>query len=375
VVNLAIKSLLHDKLRFGLTVAGLGFSVTLVVVQVGLFLGMLDNASLVIDKTDADIWISSKNTPNVDFGHAFSERSVGRVRSTPGIARAENLVVFYFDITLPSGREERVVGYAMRDFRVWGLPWNVAEGNVDDLKRGPFVMLDRSAERRFGPFEVGDYREMSGQRVRIVGKTEDAMSFTTLPVVFLDHAMAQQLAPAVLKNRTMYIVAKLAPGADSESVRSELRRRLRYNDVWTRREWSEKTRRYWVITVGLGFNMLLTVGLGCLVGVAVVAQMLYTSTIKQLPEFGTLKAIGANNCDIYLILGRQALICAVLGFVAGLGPPLVLRPLVEDLDLKLLMPPWLILAVFVGTILLCLGSAVLSFRKVASIDPAMVFRG
>ena len=50
MVDLAMKSLLHEKLRFALTLAGVSFSVTLVLVQVGLFLGMLDNASLVIDR-------------------------------------------------------------------------------------------------------------------------------------------------------------------------------------------------------------------------------------------------------------------------------------------------------------------------------------
>ena len=31
--------------------------------------------------------------------------------------------------------------------------------------------------------------------------------------------------------------------------------------------------------------------------------------------------------------------------------------------------------VFVGTQVLCLGAAILSFRKVAALDPALVFRG
>ena len=37
-------------------------------------------------------------------------------------------------------------------------------------------------------------------------------------------------------------------------------------------------------------------------------------------------------------------------------------------------PIAVVFSVFVGTLVLCLCSAVLSFRKVASIDPALVFR-
>ena len=63
--------------------------------------------------------------------------------------------------------------------------------------------------------------------------------------------------------------------------------------------------------------MCITVFLGCLVGIVVVAQTLYTSTMEHVKEFGTVKAIGGCNWDIYRILGEQALIAAVVGFALG----------------------------------------------------------
>ena len=39
--NLALKNLLHDKLRSAMTIAGVAFAVTLVFVQVGLFLSLI----------------------------------------------------------------------------------------------------------------------------------------------------------------------------------------------------------------------------------------------------------------------------------------------------------------------------------------------
>ena len=83
-VDLATKSLLHDKLRFFITVSGVAFAVTLVFVQVGLFIGLMDNASLTIDQIDADLWVTSHNTPNVDFAHTFPETYIKRVRSIAG---------------------------------------------------------------------------------------------------------------------------------------------------------------------------------------------------------------------------------------------------------------------------------------------------
>jgi len=40
-----------------------------------------------------DRWITSHNAPNVDFPRYFPDTYVERVRSVPGVARADNLLV------------------------------------------------------------------------------------------------------------------------------------------------------------------------------------------------------------------------------------------------------------------------------------------
>ena len=373
-VDLATKSLLHDKLRFLITVIGVAFAVTLVFVQVGLFLGLMDNASLTIEQIDADLWITSHNTPNVDFAHAFPETYVKRVRSIPGVARADNLIVWFMNANLPNGAVEGTEVYALEDFSAWSFPQGVVEGDLSDLRRGPYMVLDDSAKKRWGAFAVNDYREVLGRRLKIIGRTIDAKSFTTTPLTFMDLRLAQALNESDLRGNTTYILIKLAPGADAEAVRAEIGRRLPYNDVYTKAEWAKRSRSYWIESTGLGLNMYITVFLGCLVGIVVVAQTLYTSTMEHIREFGTVKAIGGGNRDIYLILGKQATIAAVAGFAVGALQAFALRPVMAKIDLKLIIPTELYALVLLGSIALCLSAAVVSFRKVASIDPALVFR-
>ena len=374
MANLAVKNLLHDKLRTAMTVAGVAFAVTLVFVQLGLFLGLLDNASVTIDKIDADLWVTSRNSPNIDFAHGFRETLVQRVRSVPGVERADNLLLQFLNLALPNGAEESMLVYGLEDFTRWGIPWAIEAGNVEDLRRGDFMFLDGSAERRMGPFAVGDYREVMGYRLKIIGRTREALSFTTSPIAFLDYRLVQRLAGERMTGRTTYILVKAAPGADLAAIRAEIARRLPYNDVYTAAEWAKRSRNYWVASTGLGMNMYLTVFLGCLVGVVVVAQTLYTSTMEHLKEFGTVKAIGGSNLDIYRILGVQATIAAVVGFLAGGAMSAALAPSMAKLGLKLIVPGELSAAVFAGTLALCLAAAFVSFRKVAKIDPALVFR-
>ena len=374
MVDLALKTLLHDKVRFVITVSGVAFAVLLVLVQVGLFVGLLSNSTITIEHAGADLWVTSKNTPNVDFAHAFPESRVDRVRSVPGVLQADNLIVSFLNVQLPTGAEEGTIFYALEHFDHWQVPWSVVEGDTRDLARGPYMMLDDSATKRFGAFSVGDYREVLGKRLQIIGRTKEAKSFTTTPIAFVDYRLAQELSPQNLHNNTTYILVKVAPGSDVEAVRRAIRERLPFNDVYTQAEWGERSKTYWVANTGLGINMYMTVFLGCLVGVVVVAQTLYTSTMEHLKEFGTVKAIGGSNADIYAILFRQASISAVVGFVFGLLPALALRPVLPKIGLALVISPLFAFYVFLGTILLCLGSAVISFRKVAGIDPGLVFR-
>jgi putative ABC transport system permease protein len=374
-VDLATRSLLHDKLRFLITVTGVAFAVTLVFVQVGLFLGLMDNASLTIEHLDADLWVTSHNTANVDFAHTFPETYVKRVRSIPGVERADNLIVWFMNVSLPNGAVEGTEVYALEDFEHWAFPWSVVEGNREDLRRGNYFILDDSAKKRWGAFAVGDYREILGRRLKITGRAINAKSFTTTPLTFLDFRLAQALAPDTLRGNTTYILVKLAPGTNVEAARAEIQRRLPYNDVYTKAEWAHRSRSYWVDSTGLGLNMYLTVFLGCLVGIVVVAQTLYTSTMEHIKEFGTVKAIGGGNGAIYAILGKQATIAAVAGFGLGAVWAYALKPMMAKIDLKLIITPQFAAIVFAGAIVLCLVSAMISFRKVASIDPALVFRG
>ena len=372
-VDLARKNLLHDKLRFFITVMGVAFAVTLVFVQVGLFLGLLRNATTVIEHMSADLWVTSKNTPNIDFSHTFPESYVQRVKSVPGVGKAENLILTFAQISLPTGAQESVQIYCMKNFTDWNLPWNY-QGNIEDLRRGPYFMLDSSAVKRFGPFQIGDYREIIDNRMQIIGRTKEAVSFTTTPLAFVDYDRMQALSPALLRNRTSYIVVKVAPGADIETVRREIQSRMPYNDVWTKQEWADRSRTYWVVNTGLGLNMVLTVFLGVLVGVVVVAQTLYTSTMEHLKEFGTVKAIGGSNGDIYKILGEQAVISALAGFAVGTAMAFAMRPLMARADLHLIIPQQFLAIVLIGTVVMCLAASMLSFKKIAGIDPALVFR-
>ena len=86
MVDIARKNLLHDKTRFIITLIGVTFSVVLVFSQFGIYFGFMRNASIIIDNTPVDIWVTSKNSANFDFPLPFPESKVHKVKEVPGVA-------------------------------------------------------------------------------------------------------------------------------------------------------------------------------------------------------------------------------------------------------------------------------------------------
>ena len=64
---LAFRMLFQERGRLIITLVGIVFSTVLTLVEVGIYLGMMGNATSVVRHTDADIWVLSQNVPNFDL--------------------------------------------------------------------------------------------------------------------------------------------------------------------------------------------------------------------------------------------------------------------------------------------------------------------
>src|SRR6516162_9798379 len=92
ISELAWRNLVHDKVRLLVTITGVVFAVVLIVVEFGLFLGFETTTSSLIDRSRADLWITSAKVPYIEVGVPFSERKLSTVLATPGVARATKYI-------------------------------------------------------------------------------------------------------------------------------------------------------------------------------------------------------------------------------------------------------------------------------------------
>ncbi len=371
---LARRNLFHDRVRLTVTLTGIVFAIVLIVVQIGLFLGFTSATSNVINHSNADLWIGAKGLAYLEQAAPFSERKLQQVRGTPGVAAAEKYILVWGNWKRPDGRKESVVLVGLNPDLPMGGPWNLSAGSVHDLKSADAIIVDELYRQKLGVTHLGQVLEINGHRARIVGFTQGIRSFTTSPYVFASFKNAQTFAN-LAEDRAFYILVKAAPGADMERLRRELAARLRDVDIYTTTEFSHMTQFYWMFTTGAGIAVLLAALLGLIVGIVIVAQTIYATTMDHLREFGTLKAMGASNGYIYRVIVQQAAISAVMGYVLGMVASVFIVRGSREGGAAILFPWELAVSMFFLTLLMCVGAAFVSINKVTRIDPAMVFKG
>ena len=371
---LARRNLFHDKIRLMVTLTGIIFAVVLIVVQMGLFFGFTTSTKSVLDHSKADLWITARNTPYVDVAVGFNERKFYRVLATPGVAAAQKYIVRWSQWKDQSGRTESVEVVGVDPNRLMGLPWSVVEGDASQLKQPHAVMVDEIYKDKLGVHKVGEWFEVRGYRVKVVGFTRGIRAFTTAPYVFTSFKNAQDFCIFDV-DQTNFVLVKAAAGVDLKQLKAELQRSLPDNDVYRTQEFAEKTSNYWMFTTGAGISVLMGAVLGLVVGLVVVTQTIYATTMDHIREFGTLKAMGAPNSYVYRVIITQAAIAAVMGYSMALVVTFFVTHGGSSAGAPIMVSWRLLVIMFFVTVGMCITAGVVSIKKVMGLDPAMVFRG
>ena len=190
-LTLASRNLLYDRLRLIATLVGIVFSVILVMIQMGLFLGFGRMVSTMIDHASTDLWVVPKGAKCFEDPSLLDLKMRDRIAAISGVTATIPLVIGFSDWRLESGEVTPVfiVGTDLRDGAL--RPWNVVDGNVQALSERGAVAVDRSYFDRLGVTGVGSTAEIRGHHVRVVAITDGIRSFATTPYVFVDFKSAR----------------------------------------------------------------------------------------------------------------------------------------------------------------------------------------
>ncbi len=373
IFTLAFRNLFYDKVRLAVTLVGILFSIVLVAVQLGLYLGASRMITANIDHAKADLWIMAYGAKSFeDGGLLLTTRERHQALATPGVQDVIPIIVNFSEWRKPGGGSTRVVVIGSDAEEKTLEPWNLAHGSWEDIRTPNSVAVDSSYLRDLGISGIGDTAQIENGKVRVAALTEGIRSFTQSPYVYMPLARARHLI-GVPSDRATFHLVKLNEGANIDQVRNNLLSRLESAEVLTTDEFRDRSLTQWLFRTGAGVALIGGALLGILVGTVIVAQTLYSSTKDHLNEFATLRALGSSSGYIHKVILAQAGMSAVVGYALGMIIALAVTYASQATPLPIVMSPLLATGLFTLTVFMCAISAISAIVKVTKIDPATVF--
>src|ERR1700742_5158419 len=105
ILTLAFRNLFHDHVRLVVTLVGILFSIVLVAVQLGLYLGASRMITGNIDHAKTDLWITAYGAKSFEDGGVLllTPRERHQALATPGVKAVVPLVVQFSEWRKPGG--------------------------------------------------------------------------------------------------------------------------------------------------------------------------------------------------------------------------------------------------------------------------------
>ena len=371
-MRLALSNLLHDRVRFVVTIVGITFAVFLMVFQGSLLAGFIRAASRPIEASDAQIWITARGVQCFEYATPIPSRFRELAYSCSGVDSVQRVVGAFTQWKGPSGSAQLVflVGAEAGMGGNFPVPY-VNERRDSVLPESVLVDVSNAADLEVTALPAD--LEVNNGRARAVKILQGFGTFLGTPYGYTGYWDAIRYL-GIRPEETCMLAVHLRPGFDVNSVKQELAARLPDAGVWTRDEFARRAQMFWIIKTGAGGALLTAALLGFVVGLVVVSQNIYATTMENLEEYATLKAIGASRGYIRRVVLIQALASGVVGSALGIMLVFPVTSGIKGFISWVHTPWWLPIAMIVVGLLMCCLASIVSVRKAVSVEPARVFR-
>jgi len=312
---------------FGI-VMGLTFASFLITQQMAIFVGLMTRTyGFITDSALADVWVMDPKVQFVDDIKPLQDTQLLRVRGTEGVDWAVPLYKGILKARLDNGNFQSCNVVGLDDATLIGGPATMLEGRLADLRRADGVIVDqtgaagklakRGADGKTTPLKVGSTLELNDHRAVVVGICQVSRTFQSQPVIYTTYTRATTFAPTERKLLS-FIQAKAKPGISPKDLAARITRSTGLS-AYTKPEFEDLTVSYFMKYTGIPINFGIAVLLGFLVGTAIAGQTFYNFTLENLKHFAALKAMGATNLMLLVMVIVQALLVGGIGYGLGTG--------------------------------------------------------
>lgn len=371
----------HRPLRLLVALAGIGFAVLLIMMQLGFRSALFESAVRFHERLNYDIALFSTNSVFIVRPQPFSKRRLYQALGDEAVDSVSPVHIFPGVWKNPWNNERRginIIGFDPADELLQAKGFNE---HRTLLKQQDVVLFDAASRPEFGP--VGDefdpakplVTELNDRQVTVVGLFEMGTSFGIDGSILTSEDNWLRLFPQRSRNDIELGLIRLKEGMDAPATRERLEEYLpRDILVMTKAEFIQREKTYWNNATPIGYIFAFGAIMGFVVGAIIVYQILFADVSEHLNEYATLRALGYPNRFISGIVIQQAVILGVLGYFPGLALVYWLSgKAAAATSLPLYITSDRALTVFLMTLSMCAISALLAVRKVRRLDPADVF--
>ena len=369
MVSIAAKNLFHDRTRLGMSAGGVGFAIMLVLILAGTYDGFYRQAGLFTENSGADLFVGQAGV--VDTLHSFSILPLNlsdQLATIPGVQQSSAIISRTVELHVGNADHPRVILVGYNESHGTAGPWKIVEG--ERLPGPREIVVDQIMARKYG-LSLGSAVRIGEREFTVVGVSAETNMF----IMQYAFVRFEDITGLVLPPGTAtYFLVKVTPGSDLRTVQAALDDRLVGVEAFTLDEITANNRN---VIAGLFLPILLTLYLiGFVVGITVIGLTVYTATMERAREYGVLKAIGTSNRRLARIVLVQALLLAMIGFVAGLAftatASVVIGLTVPEMTLFFTSAQ--VMEVFVAALGMSVVATALPLGRLARIDPASIFR-
>lgn len=368
MVRLAFRNLFQSKIRLVISVGGVALALLLILALDAIFAGVEQQVTAYIDYSGADIFVAQSGVRNMHMASsALPSSALSQVRAVPGV---ESVTPILYLTNMIVAGQERSLAYVigLPPDPAAGGPWRVVEGKA--VPAAKEAIIDRGVAIKSG-VGIGDKVKILGQEFTVAGLTEGTVTLIN-SVAFVSKADFARLRGDA--QTVSFLLVKVEPGQSPDSVAAQIEADVPDVTAQSRPAFAGQERK---VIKDMSTDVISIMNLvGFLIGLAVMALTVYTTTLARRAEYGMLKALGARNAHLYGAVLAQAFYSVVLGFALGLILTLLLSLVVPRLGFNLELDVSAASLVKVGGVSLVIASisAILPIRQIAGLDPAMVFR-
>lgn len=383
---LALKMLLRDRAKYLGIVMGVTLASMVITQQGSIFIGLMSRTyAPITDCGGPDIWVMDPKVQFIDDTKPMQSTALNRVKGVEGVAFAAPLYKGLLRVRLDSGEFQNCNIIGLDDSTLTGGPPAMIEGKVEDLRRADAVIVDLvGASTRLSkapvvpggprvPLAVGDTMELNDKRGVVVGISQNTRSFQSQPLIYTTFSRAMQFAPRERKQLS-FILVNASPGEDLNLLCNRISEQTGLA-AYTQLEFQWKTVMYFVKNTGIPINFGIAVALGFIIGAVITGFMFFSFTLDNLRYLGTLKAMGTTDATLMRMILLQAISVAIVGYGLGIGLACWFGYSMRNTPLAFRLT-WQLLAVAgCAVVIICMLAAMLSLRKVMTLEPAIVFKG